>query len=62
LLDNRGAANHTDIGGYLGKRDALDEAIAALSVAYADQNEKDHAALQRAIQDGKIEALVEEPK
>jgi uncharacterized protein (DUF2252 family) len=50
------------ISGYLGKSDVFDEAIAAFSVAYADQNEQDHAVLQRAIQDGKIEALIEEPK
>ena len=50
------------ISGYLGKSDAFDQAIAAFSVAYADQNEKDHAALQRAIQDGKIEAVSEEAK
>ena len=50
------------ISGYLGKSDVFDEAIAAFSVAYADQNEKDHAVLKRAIQDGKIEAVVEEPK
>ena len=50
------------ISGYLGKSDAFDQAIAAFSVAYADQNEKDHAAIQRAIQVGKIEALIEEPK
>ena len=50
------------ISGYLGKRDVFDEAVAAFSVAYADQNEKDHAALKRAIQDGKIEAVIEEPK
>jgi len=50
------------ISGYLGKSDVFDKAIAAFSVAYADQNEKDHAVLKRAIQDGKIEALIEEPK
>ena len=50
------------ISGYLGKRDVFDEAVAAFSVAYADQNERDYAALQRAIQEGKIEAVVEEPK
>ena len=50
------------ISGYLGKSDVFDEAVAAFSVAYADQNEKDHAVLNRAIQDGKIEAVVEEPK
>jgi uncharacterized protein (DUF2252 family) len=50
------------ISGYLGKSDVFDQAIAAFSVAYADQNEKDHAVLKRAIQDGKVEALIEEPK
>ena len=50
------------ISGYLGKSDAFDEAIAAFSVAYADQNEKDHDALKRAIQDGKIDAVFEEVK
>jgi len=50
------------ISGYLGKSDAFDKALAVFSVAYADQNEKDHAALKRAIQDGKIEAVIEEPK
>ena len=42
------------ISGYLGKSDVFDEAVAAFSVAYADQNEKDHAMLKRAIQEGKI--------
>ena len=50
------------ISGYLGKSDAFDQAVAAFSVAYADQNEKDHAVLKRAIEDGKIEAVIEEPK
>jgi hypothetical protein len=31
------------ISGYLGKSDAFDKALVALSVAYADQTEKDHA-------------------
>ncbi len=48
------------ISGYLGRGDAFDEAVAEFSVAYADQNEKDHAALQKAIRLGKIEALTEE--
>ena len=50
------------ISGYLGKSDSFDKAIAAFSVAYADQNEKDHAALKRAIRDGKVEAVIEEAK
>ena len=48
------------ISGYLGKSDAFDKALAAFSVAYADQNEKDHAALKRAITDGKVDAVFEE--
>jgi uncharacterized protein (DUF2252 family) len=50
------------ISGYLGKSDVFDEAIAEFSIAYADQNEKDHALLNRAIQDGTLEALIEESK
>ncbi len=49
------------LSGYLGKGDALDRAIAAFSVAYADQNERDHAALDRAVRAGKVPALFEEP-
>jgi len=50
------------ISGYLGKSDTFDKALAAFSVAYADQNEKDHAALKRAIRDGKVEAVIEKAK
>ena len=50
------------ISGYLGKSDAFDKALAAFSVAYADQNEKDHAVLKRAIRDGKVEAVIEKAK
>ncbi len=50
------------IAGYLGKSDTFDKALAAFSVAYADQNESDHAVLQRAIRDGKVEAVIEERK
>ena len=50
------------ISGYLGKSDVFDEAIEAFSVAYADQNDKDYAALKRAISSGKLKAVIEEPK
>ncbi len=50
------------ISGYLGKGDVFDKALAAFSVAYADQNEKDHAALKRAIRTGKVEAVIEKAK
>jgi uncharacterized protein (DUF2252 family) len=46
--------------GYMGKGDALDRAIGAFSVAYADQNESDHAALQRAVRSGKVPAVFED--
>jgi len=49
------------ISGYLGRSAALDEALASFSVAYADQTEKDHAALVRAIRAGKLKAEVEKP-
>jgi uncharacterized protein (DUF2252 family) len=48
------------ISGYLGKGDAFDRALGAFAVAYADQTQKDHAALVKAIQSGRIQALAEE--
>jgi hypothetical protein len=48
------------ISGYLGTSDTFDRALASFSVAYANQNEKDHAALKRAIRTGKIKAQAEE--
>ncbi len=36
------------ISGYLGKGDQFDEAMGAFSVAYADQTERDYAALVKA--------------
>ena len=50
------------ISGYLGKSDAFDRAVAEFSLAYAEQNEKDHAALVAAVKAGRIKALVEEEK
>jgi hypothetical protein len=50
------------LSGYMGKSDALDEAIASFSMAYADQNEKDHSALDRAVRSGKVKAVFEEAK
>ena len=47
------------LSGYMGKSDALDQALAQFAVAYADQNEKDHAALKRAVRDGAVEAVFE---
>ena len=45
------------IAGYLGRSDTFDRAIVEFAEAYADQTERDHAALLEAIRSGKIEAL-----
>ena len=50
----------SQLSGYMGRSEAFDEALTAFSMAYADQNEKDHAALMRAIRAGKVEAVTEE--
>jgi thiamine monophosphate kinase len=50
------------LSGYMGKSDAFDRAISAFSIAYADQNESDHAALERAVKQGKVQAVFEEAK
>jgi uncharacterized protein (DUF2252 family) len=48
------------LSGYMGKGDAFDRAIAKFAMAYADQNEKDHGALVRAVKKGTLETVVEE--
>jgi uncharacterized protein (DUF2252 family) len=55
----RGHARSGDriaISAYLGANDRFDRAIAQFAVAYADQNEKDHALLVAAVKDGRIKA------
>lgn len=47
------------ISGYLGSSDSFDKAIAAFSIAYADQSEKDHAALMKAVRKGDLEISAE---
>jgi uncharacterized protein (DUF2252 family) len=44
------------IAAYLGSGDSFDRALAEFAEAYADQNERDHAALQAAIGSGRLEA------
>jgi uncharacterized protein (DUF2252 family) len=46
------------IAGYLGQSDRFAEAIADFAVAYADQTERDHAALVAAVKQGRIKAEV----
>jgi hypothetical protein len=42
------------ISSYLGKSDTFDRALAEFAVAYADQNERDHAALKQAADESRI--------
>jgi len=58
-LSHARSGNSAMISGYVGKSDTLDKALAAFSVAYADQNEKDHAALARAVRKGTVKAVFE---
>lgn len=48
------------ISGYLGQSDTFDQAIGKFALSYADQNEKDHAALVAAEKSGKVKALRED--
>ncbi len=48
------------ISGYLGKSETFDKAIATFSVAYADQNESDHACVKKVAQAGRLEVLIEQ--
>lgn len=47
------------ISGYLGRSDKFDRAIAAFAVAYADQGERDHESLMKAVRAGRLEAMTE---
>jgi uncharacterized protein (DUF2252 family) len=53
------AGDAAEIAGYIGSSDQLDEALADFSIAYADQAERDHAALKAAVRKGDI-AVYEE--
>jgi hypothetical protein len=55
----RGHARSGDaagIAGYVGSNDSFDRAMASFAESYADQNERDCAALSRAVQDGTVAA------
>jgi uncharacterized protein (DUF2252 family) len=45
------------IAGYLGRGDRFDKAMTRFAIAYADQTERDYAALVAAVADGRIEAI-----
>ena len=47
------------ISGYLGKQDEFDEGMGKFALAYADQAERDHAALRAAVRAGIIDVQME---
>jgi len=47
------------ISGYLGSSPVFDRAIAEFARIYADENERDHAALASAVRSGRLEAVLE---
>jgi uncharacterized protein (DUF2252 family) len=47
------------ISGYLGQSDSFDKAIATFSAAYADQSEKDHEVLMKAVRNGDLDVVTE---
>ena len=47
------------LAAYLGGSDKFDQAIADFAERYADQNERDYAALQAAVKEGKVEAATQ---
>ena len=53
------AGDSARISGYLGSSDQFDKAVGDFSVAYADQAERDHAALKDAVRQGKVTASLE---
>jgi uncharacterized protein (DUF2252 family) len=50
------SGDRTAIGAYLGSGDVFDRALARFAEAYADQNERDHAAMLAAAKSGKVKA------
>ena len=44
------------IAAYLGKSDTFDRALVDFAASYADQNERDHAALRQAVADRRVDA------
>jgi uncharacterized protein (DUF2252 family) len=61
-LSHARSGSSITLSGYMGKSDAFDRALAAFATAYADQNEKDHAALARAVKKGTVKAEFEEER
>jgi uncharacterized protein (DUF2252 family) len=61
LARAHGKASHPWlVSGYLGTSEAFDEAMGDFAVVYADQAERDHAALKAAVKAGRIQVQIED--
>jgi hypothetical protein len=59
-LSHARSGSSITLSGYMGKSDVFDKAVTAFALAYADQNEQDHAALARAVRKGTVPAEFEQ--
>jgi Uncharacterized protein conserved in bacteria (DUF2252) len=50
------AGDASEISSYLGVNDSFDQALATFAESYADQNERDYAALKQAVDSGRVTA------
>jgi len=63
LARAHGKASHPWlVTGYLGTSDTFDEAMGDFAIAYADQAERDHAALKAAVNAGRVQVQIEEDR
>jgi hypothetical protein len=47
------------ISGYLGQSDKFERAVADFSIAYADQSERDHKVLTKAVRASRLKVVIE---
>jgi uncharacterized protein (DUF2252 family) len=47
------------LSGYLGRADVFDQALGKFALDYADQTERDHAELVKAVKSGRVQAVIE---
>jgi len=53
------SGDSVEIAAYLGRSDSFDRSIGQFAAAYADQTERDHAALVHAVDAGRVEVAPE---
>jgi hypothetical protein len=53
------SGDRVQIAAYLGKSERFDKAVASFGEAYADQTERDHAALFAAVKSGRLPAAAD---